>query len=116
MAQIRDRPARLLASVVLLGVVIVLGALALHWLGRGRWSFGEAVYLSENAVSTAGFRELDGMGDVPFSRLATGLIIIAGLGASAYFQSNLTAFLLQGVLGERWRLRRMKNQVEALKD
>ena len=99
---------------MLLGAVILLGGLAIYFLGHGQWTFGEAVYLSENAVSTAGFRELDGMDNVRFSRLATGLIVIAGLGTTAYFQSSLTAFLVQGVLGERWRVRRMKKQIEDL--
>lgn len=109
-----DRPIRLLGSIALLAAVIVVGALVLWLLGGGRWSLAEAVYLSENAASTTGFRELDGMEHVAFSRLATGLIVIAGLGATAYFQSNLTAVLVQGVLGEKMRVRRMKKQIEGL--
>lgn len=108
------QPIRLFGSVVLLAVVLLVGAVALFWLGGGRWSFGEALFLSENALSTAGFRELDGMEQVHFSRLTTGVIILAGLGATAYFQSNLTAFLVHGVLGERWRGRRMKKQIDDL--
>jgi voltage-gated potassium channel len=109
-----EKPIRLLGSVILLAVVIVGGALAIWALGQGRWSFGEAVYLSENAVSTVGFSELNGMDHVRFSRLVTGLVIITGLGATAYFQSNLTAFLVQDVFGERMRGRRMKKQIEEL--
>lgn len=116
MAAPPEQPVRLLASVVLLGVVIILGGVALYVQGGGRWSFGDAVYLAENAVSTTGFRELDAMDGVRFSRLTTGIIIVAGLGATAYFQSNLTAFLVQGVIAERWRGRRMKNQIEQVKD
>ena len=98
----------------MLGAVILAGGVALYLVGGGRWSFGDAVYISENAVSTAGFRELDGMDEVRFSRLVSGVIIIAGLGTTAYFQSTLTAFLVQGVLGHRWRIRRMKKQIEGL--
>ncbi len=116
MASPPEHPLRLLGSVVLLGAVILVGGVAIYWLGNGKWSFGEAVYHSENAVSTAGFRELDGMDQVGFSRLVSGVIIIAGLGTTAYFQSSLTAFLVQGVLGSRWRGRRMKKQIEDLTD
>jgi len=116
MAEIPQKPTRLLGSVVLLGAVIVVGGLATYLLGGGRWSLGEAMYLAENAASTAGFRELDGMDKVGFSHLLTGGIIIAGLGATAYFQSSLTAFLVQGVIGERWRGRRMKKQIDDLSD
>lgn len=115
MASPPEHPVRLLGSVVLLGSVTLAGGLLLYFLGHGRWSFGEALYVAENAISTAGFHELEGMEHVRFARLATGMIVIAGLGTTAYFQSTLTAFLVQGVLGERWRVRRMKKQIEALK-
>ncbi|MEZ4296607.1 MAG: TrkA family potassium uptake protein [Polyangiaceae bacterium] len=116
MAVAPERPVRLLASVLLLGAVILVGAVILHLLSDGQWSFTDALYLSENAASTTGFRELDGMENVRFSRVATGLLVIAGLGATAYFQSNLTAFLVRGVFVERWRSRRMKSQIEQLSD
>lgn len=116
MADPSERPVRLLGSVILLGALILAGGVSIYFLGRGQWSFEESVYLSENAVSTTGFRELDGMERVRFAHLLTGFMMIAGLGATAYFQSNLTAFLLQGVLGQRWRRRRMKKHIEDLKD
>ncbi len=114
MAAPREQPIRLLASVVLFGMVILVGGVVLYVQGDGRWSFGDALYHAENAVSTAGFRELDYMERVRFSRLTTGIIIVAGLGATAYFQSSLTAILVQGVIAERWRGRRMKNQIDKM--
>lgn len=114
MAAPSEQPVHLLGSVVLLAAVILGGALLLYFLSSGRWSFADALYLSENAASTTGFRELDGMEQVRFARVATGLLVIAGLGATAYFQSNLTAFLVRGVFAERWRSRRMKAQIDAL--
>lgn len=109
-----EQPVRLLGSVVLLGAVILGGAALLYTQSHGRWSFAEALYLSENAASTTGFRELDGMEQVRYARATMGLLVIAGLGATAYFQSNLTAFLVQGVFAERWRSRRMKGQIDGL--
>jgi voltage-gated potassium channel len=114
MAAPSEQPVRLLGSVVVLGAVILGGAVLLHVMSGGKWSFAEALYLAENAASTTGFRELDRMHEVRYARVATGLLIIAGLGATAYFQSNLTAFLVQGVFVERWRSRRMKKQIEEL--
>jgi len=107
---------RIAAPIVILGSVILTGALALYALGRGRWSFAEAAYMAVNAVSTVGFREIDGMDQVRFSRGVTVAVILAGLGAVAYFQSSLTALLVQGVIGERFRKKRMQNRVESLKD
>ena len=107
---------RIVAPIVILASVILAGALALYALGRGRWSFAEAAYMAVNAVSTVGFREIDGMDQVRFSRGVTVAVILAGLGAVAYFQSSLTALLVQGVIGERFRKKRMKNRIDGLKD
>lgn len=43
-------------------------------------------------------------------------VILSAIGVIAYFQSNLTTFLVEDVLGERLRIRRMNKQVAALKD
>src|SRR5262249_48345258 len=96
--------------------VILLGAEALYALGRGRWSFAESAYMAINAVTTVGFREMEGMDQVRFSRGVTSVVILAGLGAVAYFQSSLTALLVQGVIGETFRKKRMENKIDALKD
>ena len=98
----------------MLVIVILSGAFAMYEVGRGRWSFAEAFYLAINAVSTVGFSELHGMDEVRFARPVAVVIILAGLGTLAYFQSSLTALLVQGVIGERLRLRRMQKRVESL--
>ena len=108
------RPLRVVPPVLLLGAVICVGGAVMFALGRGQWTFGQTLYHAINAVSTAGFRELPGMVDVDFSFLATTLIVLAGLGSVAYFQSTLTAVLVQGLIGERFRTRRMQNKIDAL--
>src|SRR5688572_12534745 len=103
----RARPLRIVPPILLLATVIVGGAALLFVLGAGAWSLSETLYLAVNAVSTVGFQELKGMDDVRFSKALTVGIIIAGLGSVAYFQSSMTALLVQGVIGERLRGRRM---------
>jgi voltage-gated potassium channel len=107
---------RILAPLLTLATIIVAGGVAMYFVGRGRWSFADSLYVAINAVSTVGFRELDGMDQVRFAHLVTTFIILAGLGSVAYFQSSLTALLVQGVIGERFRIKRMQNKVEALRD
>jgi voltage-gated potassium channel len=98
----------------MLAAVIGVGTTLLLLLGGGRWTLGQAAYHAVNAVSTVGFRELDGMADVEFSYLATSMIVLAGLVTVAYFQSTLTAVLVQGLIGERFRVRRMQNRIDRL--
>src|SRR5689334_17193627 len=93
-----DQPLRILVPLALMASVIVLGGLGMYALGAGQWSMTESFYHALNAVSTVGFRELGGMSEVRFSYLATGMIVLAGLGTVAYFQSSLTAILVQGVI------------------
>ncbi len=111
-----DRRARVAPAIAVLALVISVGGIVIYTLGGGRWSLGESLYLAVNAVSTVGFYELDGMGNVRFARAVTVLIIIAGLGAVAYFQSSLTALLVQGVIGKRFRVKRMQTRIEGLAD
>jgi voltage-gated potassium channel len=112
-----DQPlVRIRAPIVLLGSIILVGAVAIYYVGHGRWSFADAVYVAINAVSTVGFRELEGMENVRYAHLVTVLIILAGLGTVAYFQSTLTALLVQGVIGERFRKRRMQKKIDELRD
>jgi voltage-gated potassium channel len=56
------------------------------------------------------------MDQVRWSRAFTAFIILAGLGAVAYFQSSLTALLVQGVIGERFRIRRMQSRIDRMND
>ena len=109
-----DQPLQILVPLALMASVILLGGSALYALGGGRWTATDAFYHALNAVSTVGFRELDGMGQVRFSYLLTGVIVVAGLGTVAYFQSSLTAILVQGVIGERFRVKRMQKTIDSL--
>ena len=109
-----ERRTRLGPPLALLTTVIVGGGTLIWAIGGGRWSFADAIYLAINAVSTVGFRELEGMEKVRFSYTATVVIIVSGLGTVAYFQSSLTALLVQGVIGERFRSRRMQGKIEKL--
>ena len=46
--------------------------------------------------------------------MAIGLLILSGLGAIAFFQSTLTALLIEGVIGRAFRRRRMQKSIEAM--
>ena len=59
-----DPQIRIRAPLTLLISITLLGSVALYAVGRGRWSFGETLYMTINAVSTVGYRELEGMAQV----------------------------------------------------
>lgn len=111
-----EKPVPFVASALVLVGVIVAGSIALFVVSNGKWSFFDAVYLVVNAVSTAGFREIDGMEQVSFARGITMAVILVGLVSVSYFQSNLTAILVQGVIAQRFRLRRMEKKINELQN
>lgn len=93
---------------------MVVGGGVYYELGGGRWSLEECIYMSVITVSTVGFAELRGFDHVLFAREFTGLLIVTGVGTIAYFQSTLTAFLVEGTVGQAWRRKRMQKQIEAM--
>ena len=82
-------------------------------LGKGRWELSECAYMTVITLSTVGFGELDKMHEVPGARPLTIVLIISGVGALAYVQGNLTALLVEGVIGQAWRRNRMRKAIEA---
>lgn len=107
---------RLLQSLVVLGGVMLAGGFGYFLLGRGAWTLEESIYMSVITVSTVGFAELPGFHHVAGTRELTTAVIILGVGSVAYFQSTLTAFLVEGTIGQSWRRNRMKNQIAGLSD
>src|SRR5579859_3029917 len=86
-----------------------------YWaLGHGRWHPGDCAYMTIITISTVGFYELREMGQVPGARPLTVGLIISGVGVLAYMQSNLTALLVEGSIGQAWRRRRMQREIAKL--
>jgi voltage-gated potassium channel len=99
----------------MLAGVFFVGAAALMYLGSGRWSYGEALYHTIISATGVGYGEPDGLQHTRYGRALIVAIILSSVGVVAYFQSNLTTFVVEDVLGERLRIRRMNKQVAALK-
>ena len=105
---------RMLAALVVLITLVFVGSTGFFLLGHGRWKFFECVYMTVITLSTVGFGELSHMGEVPGARALTISLIVSGVGALAYVQGNLTALLVEGVIGQALRRNRMRNQIAAL--
>jgi voltage-gated potassium channel len=105
---------RVLQSLAVLATVMLLGGGGYYLLGHDRWTLEQAIYMSVITVSTVGFAELPGFHEVRGAHQLTGAVIVCGIGAVAYFQSTLTAFLVEGAIGHAWRRQRMKRQIQAL--
>ena len=107
---------RVLSALSLLGIIILLGGAALYWLGQGEYTFAHSLYFAVITISTVGFAELPHLEGHPGARAVTGVMIIAGIGTIAFFQSTLTALLIEGVIAKVYRRRRMENKIARLKN
>ncbi|HSO34546.1 MAG TPA: potassium channel protein [Labilithrix sp.] len=105
---------RLLVALLVLVTLVALGATGYFLLGHGRWRFSECVYMTVITLSTVGFGELSQMHEVPGARPLTIALIVSGVGALAYVQGNLTALLVEGVIGQVLRRNRMRNAIANL--
>ncbi len=76
---------------------------------------GDAIYFALITVSTVGYAELPRLENVHGARLLTAGLIVLGSASLVYFQSNITATLVAGTLGQAVRRKRMLNQIHALR-
>ena len=107
---------RLLIGFVAMLTVISGGGAGYWFLGDGRWSFGDCLYMTVISVTTVGYGEtLEGMEHVAYARPFTVLLLVFGTGILVYFASTITAFVVEGELkdilaAKRRRKRNMKMQ------
>ena len=97
-----------------LATLVLMGASAYWLLGHGRWTFYECLYMTVITITTVGFAELTNMREVPGARALTVTLILSGVGTIAYVQGNVTALLVEGVIGQALRRNRMRKAIEAL--
>ncbi len=102
---------RLVVALLVLVTLVAVGATGYWALGHGKWTYDECVYMTVITLSTVGFGELSQMHDVPGARPLTIALIVSGVGALAYVQGNLTALLIEGVIGQVLRRNRMRKAI-----
>lgn len=101
-------------SLALFLFLVVAGSTGYFVLGEGRWAPLDCAYMTVITISTVGFFELGHMKEVAGARGLTVVLIVSGVGVLAYMQSNLTALLVEGVIGNAWRRGRMQREIDKL--
>jgi voltage-gated potassium channel len=105
---------RLFVAVGVFAGLVAVGTVGYFALGHGHWSLADCAYMTVITISTVGFYELGHMAEVPGARALTVGLIVSGVGVLAYAQSNLTAILVEGVIGQALRRRRMQKEIAKL--
>ncbi|NTV14192.1 MAG: potassium transporter TrkA [Desulfobulbaceae bacterium] len=103
----------------LLAMVVVGGSLGYYLLAllnfrHPYWPLADCLYMTFITLTTVGFGEIIDVANVPGARFFTIIILLSGLGISAYFVSTLTAFLVEGELQNVFWRKRMKELIGKL--
>jgi len=108
---------RLLAGFVAMLIVVIGGSVGYWWIGDGRWSFQDCVYMTVITVTTVGYGEvLDGMDKVTYARSFTIALLVFGTGILVYFASTITAFVVEGDLRRVLAVQRLRKRAKKMKD
>jgi len=105
---------RLIAGVLILGVVLGIGATGYVLLGQGEVTFLNALYMTVITLSTVGFTEVPDMSDRPEARLFTIFLILFGMGVLLFVVSTATAFIVEGEISDVFWRRRVQKMLKKL--
>jgi voltage-gated potassium channel len=104
---------RRLVSILGLLVIVVAGGTAGYVLIE-RWSIFDAFYMTIITIGSVGFMEVHELSTM--GRAFTIGLIAVGLGSMAYGLSAVTAFWVEGDLGNIWEKRKMERHIAALRN
>jgi voltage-gated potassium channel len=103
----------ILATILLVGTYLI-GVFGYHAIDpTAPWI--DAIYMTANAITTAGFREAINMSGHT-GKVFTIFLLIFGAGTVVYFTASMTAFVVEGDLTQSFRRRRMTRQIDQMSD
>lgn len=105
---------RLILASVLMMSTFLIGIFGYHAVDPAA-PWVDAIYMTANAITTAGFREaidMSGYGGKVF----TIFLLVFGAGTVVYFTSVMTAFVVEGDLTQSFRRRRMLRTIRQMSD
>jgi voltage-gated potassium channel len=80
----------------------------------GSWM--NAIYMTANVLTTAGFREAVDIANSPSAQAFTVVLLFFGAGTIVYSTSVITAFVVEGDLTEGFRSRRMQRVIQQMQN
>ncbi len=106
-----------IGAMVLL-ILAIVSTIIYHQLGvyyGVRWSVMDCLFMVVITLTTIGYGDwLDIRGKF-FAEVYTMLLALAGVGVPAFIVSNLTALIVEGVLGDTVRRKRMQEEISKLR-
>jgi voltage-gated potassium channel len=101
---------------ILLGVVLFTGTVGYWFIGGGKNSVIDALFMTVITIATIGYTEVVNLSGNPGGQIFTIFIAFFGIGILAYLMSSFTAFIVEGELTQSFRRRRMEREAQRLKN
>ena len=107
-----DLRVRLLKALAFILLVTLVGVVGFSIIDPDA-GWVRAFYMTAITLTTVGFGEEIPV-DTDGARIFTALLILVGMGATLYFVSTVTAFILEGQLGHVFRRKKMERELASL--
>ena len=105
---------RLRLAAILVVSTFTIGVLGYRLIAGDRSTWIQAIYMTANVLTTAGFREAVDIHDSTVGQAFTVVLLIFGAGVLVYSTSVITAFVVEGDITEGFRRRRMRKAIESM--
>lgn len=99
---------------LLLLLVLLLGTLGYHYIGRPAAGWVDSFYMTFITISSIGFSEIIDLSAHPYGRLFTVFVAVVGIGSLSYLFSTLVALLIDSDLNIALREKRMEKEISRL--
>ena len=97
-------------------LVFAVGVAGYMMIDAGQHRFLDSLYMTVITLTTVGYGEVIPLENHPWGRVFTMVLLLFGMGILVYFASAVTAFLVEGQLGQVFWRKRMRQAIAALKD
>jgi voltage-gated potassium channel len=101
---------------LLLFIVLVTGTVGYWYIGGGKYSMIDCLYMTVITILTIGYGEIVDLTNNNWGRLFTILIAFTGIGTATYIISTFTALIVEGQLKETFKKRRMEKGIKKISD
>jgi voltage-gated potassium channel len=94
--------------------VVSAGGVCLWYITGGELPIWQCLYFALITVSTVGFGEPKQLENYAGAHVVVAAMIVSGIAAIAFFESTMTAMLVEGVIGKALRRKRMLKRLAGL--